>query len=195
MGGSSMSEQTMLPETVEIGEHVFFASGNTLTSMEVDQGRMRIPSRTIVGSNSFFGNENHVSEGILPGTFVGLRTWVPGMPSSGGSLFGNPAMKFGRPSASDDASDGTCFQKFWYHFSTSFIDVFLWKVLHSFQTGVAMTLGRVIWPEYSDTWWGLQFVAELALFAAVGILGWWLVSVRFCWLIYHDKVPLENPFY
>jgi len=193
--GSSMSEQTLLPETVEIGENVFFASGNTLTSMEVDQGRMRILARTTIGSNSFFGNENHVSEGVLPGTFVGLRTWVPKMPCSSGSLFGNPAMRFGRPAASDDFSDGTCFQKFWYHFSTSVVDLFFWKVLHAFETGVAMTLGRVIWPEYSDTWWVLQFIAELALFAAISILGWWLVSVRFCWCIYHDKVPLENPFY
>jgi len=144
--GTSMSEQTMLPETVEIGENVFFASGNTLTSMEVDQGRMRIPSKTVVGSNSFFGNENHVSAGILPETFVGLRTWVPKVPSTNGSLFGNPAMRFSRPGVVGDLPEGTRWEKLWYHLSTSVIDVFFWKMLHALLKGLAMTLGRVIWP-------------------------------------------------
>jgi len=130
----------------------------------------------------------------LPGTFVGLRTWVPQMPAASGSLFGNPAMKFGRPGASEEHLDGTRFQKFWYHFSTSFIDVFFWKLLKSLKTGLAMMLGRAIWSEYSEAW-VLEFLAELSLFAAINVLGWWLVSVRFVSLIYHDRLPLENPFY
>mmetsp|Transcript_34692 Transcript_34692/g.112840 ORF Transcript_34692/g.112840 Transcript_34692/m.112840 type:complete len:1949 (-) Transcript_34692:95-5941(-) len=192
---STMAEQTLLPETVEIGKNSFFASGNTLTSVEVDQGRYRIPCRTIIGDDCFFGNDNHVVEGIPAQTFVGLRTWVPTMPAEPSSLFGNPAMRFGRPGGVGGAPQGTCWEIFWYHFSTSFIDLFGWKILHSFEQGLSASIGRTIFPAYPKNGWYGQFVAEVFLFALVDLIGWYLVSILFVRCIYHDGVPQQNHYY
>eukprot|EP00425_Heterocapsa_triquetra_P000430 CAMPEP_0195058934 /NCGR_PEP_ID=MMETSP0448-20130528/6557_1 /TAXON_ID=66468 /ORGANISM="Heterocapsa triquestra, Strain CCMP 448" /LENGTH=1886 /DNA_ID=CAMNT_0040089121 /DNA_START=107 /DNA_END=5767 /DNA_ORIENTATION=- len=194
--GSSMSEQTVLPELLEVGEDCFFASGNTLLNVQVDQGRMRIPTKTVISDNAFLGNENHIAEGIPSETFVGLRTWVPMRLADGGSLFGNPAMRFGRPAAAPGAKDAPFLQKVWHHFSTSFLDVFFWKALFSLATSTAFTVGRTLYPEYQDWQHGIyNFIVELVIFAGMRLGAWFLVSVFFCNLIYNDRLPLSAPFY
>lgn len=193
--GTSLAEQTLLPDTVEVGHDSFFASGNTLTSVEVDQGRFRIPTVTKIGSGCFLGNENHVAEGIRDHTFVGLRTWLPTTPSEPGSYFGNPSMKFGRVGDAGEEAAGTCLETFWYHFSTSFVDVFFWKVLKSLQLALSFCLGRLAFASYNPAIWCWQFIAECAIFVVIELLCWYLVSIRFCALFYHDQVPLTNRFY
>mmetsp|Transcript_16123 Transcript_16123/g.35384 ORF Transcript_16123/g.35384 Transcript_16123/m.35384 type:complete len:1962 (-) Transcript_16123:274-6159(-) len=193
--GSSMSEQVMLPETVEIGKNVFFASGNTITSVEVDQGRFRVPYTTKIADSCFFGNENHIREGLPAETFVGIRTWVPTTPATSSSLFGNPAMKFGRAGSVGEEPEGSSFEKFWFHFSSSFIDVIVWKTLKGLESGLGFFLGRLAFPVYSKHNWGWQFVGECAIFAGVQLLMWYLVSIRLCRLIYNDRLGPEHRYY
>jgi len=156
---------------------------------------VRVPRETAIGNGAFQGNESHIAEGLQPETFVGLRTWVPSMPAEGGSLFGNPAMRFGRPAAVEGAKDATRLAKAWHHFSTSFVDVFVWKALVSVTSGSAFTIGRHLYPEYSPDRWVLQFVIELKVFALVRIASWLLFAVLFSNLIYNDRMPLSAPFY
>jgi len=193
--GATMSEQTLLPDTVAVGDRCFFASGNTLTSVEVDKGRMRVPWSTDIGDGCFLGNENHIAAGLRDNTFVGLRTWVPTLPKDAGSLFGNPAMKFGRPAPPEGTVDGTACQKVWHHVSTSVVDVFLWRMLHAASTGTAFMVGRFLFPRYSEDSWPLEFAAEVLIFAAIRVLTWLLVPIGFCAVIYNDRMPLSAPYY
>merc|ERR1740138_313870 len=43
---SAVCESVILCEALEAGEGSFFATGNVLTSMSVEQGRMKIPCKT-----------------------------------------------------------------------------------------------------------------------------------------------------
>jgi len=194
--GSSMSEQIMLPETVEVGKGCFFASGNTLTSMIVDQGRLRIPTRTVVGDGAFLGNTNHISEGLPADGFAGLHTWLPSCPKpeSGDALFfGNPAMRFARPAAGEAGhAVGSRCQVCWYHFSTSVVDVLFWPVLKSQEGALAFVLGRLLFPTLATGW---QAVAETLCFASITMLVWYLMHIRFSNWIYNDRAPLQNRFY
>jgi len=197
--GSSMSDQIMLPETVQIGRGCFFASGNTLTSMVVDQGRLRIPTRTVIGDNVFLGNTNHISEGIPTNGLAGLHTWLPRRPGperGDACFFGNPAMRFSRPapgaSSAGAAAAGGRREVFWYHFSTSIVDVFFWVALKSQEEGLAFVLGRLIFPTLGAAW---EAVAELACFMGVAVVAWYLMHVRLANWIYNDRAPLQNRFY
>eukprot|EP00931_Biecheleriopsis_adriatica_P043101 TRINITY_DN24637_c0_g2_i1.p1 TRINITY_DN24637_c0_g2~~TRINITY_DN24637_c0_g2_i1.p1 ORF type:complete len:2003 (-),score=355.39 TRINITY_DN24637_c0_g2_i1:159-6167(-) len=195
--GSSMSEQVMLPETVEIGEGNFYASGNTLLNMEVDQGRMRVLSKTVMADNVFLGNTNHIAEGLPRETFAGLHTWVPKMVKNaeGSAFFGNPAMRFARPHAPDDSKgllDGTCSELFWYHFSTTGLDLFCWSSLKALEPTIPLVVCRTLFPEYTSSW---QFFAEVFIFAFWSLFCWYIMAIRLCNCIYHDGLPLENTFF
>eukprot|EP00930_Biecheleria_cincta_P048135 TRINITY_DN3348_c0_g6_i1.p1 TRINITY_DN3348_c0_g6~~TRINITY_DN3348_c0_g6_i1.p1 ORF type:complete len:537 (+),score=54.68 TRINITY_DN3348_c0_g6_i1:81-1613(+) len=195
--GSSMSEQVMLPETVEIGEGNFYASGNTLINMEVDQGRMRVFSKTVMGDNVFLGNTNHIAEGLPSETFAGLHTWVPKLKKNaeGSAFFGNPAMRFARPQPPDDGVgllDGSCSELFWYHFSTTGLDLFLWPTLKAIEPTIPFIVCRTLFPEIKETW---QFFVELFAFAFWSLFCWYIMSIRLCNFIYHDRLPLENTFF
>jgi len=195
--GSKASDCALLPDLLEIGEGCFFASRNALVSVEVDQGRMRIPCKTVIGDGCFMGNENHVVEGLPPKTFCGIRTWVPTTPAEASGLFGNPPMKFGRPAAPESAKHATRFEKFWHHFSSSFIDIFIWKALLDESTTVAFIIGRMLFPLYSASA-GLafgEFAIELGIFAAVSVLSWLLFAVLFANLLYNDRLPLSARYY
>jgi len=193
--GSSMSEQIMLPETVEIGEGCFFASGNTLTSLVVDQGRLKIPTKTILGDRSFLGNSNHISAGLPADGFAGLHTWLPDRaePEHGGaSFFGNPAMHFARAAAAEGDAAAHCGEVCWYHFSTSIVDVFFWGILKSQEASLGFILCRLLFPRLCFGW---EAVVETVIYAAITVLGWYMMHVRFCNWIYNDRVPLRNHFY
>lgn len=192
--GSSLSEQVMLPETVEIGRDCFFASGNTLTSVVVDQGRLQIPTRTVVGDRVFLGNTNHISEGMPSGVFAGLHTWLPSRPAQdGASFFGNPAMRFSRPSAQEGEEVIRRGEVCWYHFSTSVVDLFFWQTLKSVESSVGFICGRLAWSSDVGSW--SELLAELVIFAAVSVLSWYLMHLRFSNMIYNDRAPLRNRFY
>merc|ERR1712232_282376 len=94
-----------------------------------------------------------------------------------------------------EEAEGTCWEKFWFHFSTSVIDVFFWRMLKAAEVGICYCVGRKVFPHYTNGAWGWQLLAECALFAACQLIGWYIVSIRFCSLFYHDKVPLANGFY
>jgi len=195
--GSSMSEQVMLPETVEIGEGNFYASGNTLINMEVDQGRMRVLSKTVMGDNVFLGNTNHIAEGLPSETFAGLHTWVPKLKGTaqGSAFFGNPAMRFARPQSPQDSgalSDGSCSDLFWYHFSTTGLDLFLWSTLKAIEPTIPFVVCRTLFPKFTETW---QFFVEVFTFALWALFCWYIMAIRFCNSIYHDRLPLENSFF
>lgn len=192
-----MSEQVMLPETVEIGEGNFYASGNTLINMEVDQGRMRVLSKTIMADNVFLGNTNHIAEGLPGETFAGLHTWVPKLKKTGAgcAFFGNPAMRFARPQSAADSGglmDGSCSELFWYHFSTTGLDLFLWPVLKAVEPTIPFIVSRTLFPEYTETW---QFFVEVLSFAFWQVFCWYIMAIRLCNSIYHDRLPLESHFF
>lgn len=191
--GSSMSEQVFLPDTLEMGDRCFFASGNVLTSMVVDQGRMRIPNATVMGHEAFLGNTNHVVDGLPNGGFCGLHTWLPKKPDEKSTnFFGNPAMPFGRPLAKEQEDNPPRTKVCWYHFSTSFIDVFLWDIVKAQEWALAFVISTVFFGNVSS--W-LEGLLEVILYAVVRISFWFLMHIVFCNQIYNDRVPLQNDFY
>jgi len=194
--GSSMSEQTLLPDTCEIGEDCFFASGNTLTSMIVAHGRMIIPCNTVLGDEVFLGNENHIAEGLASKSFAGIRTWVRQKPDSGGNFFGNPAMVFGRGSGEGNTEENpTSFQKFWYHFSTSVVDLLFWGMLSTFLSGLAFYASRAAIPNYTKGNYQWQIPCDIMIYAAFSIGQYFLVAILFCNCFYNDRMPLQNEFH
>ena len=42
--------QVTLPETLEVGQKSFFATGNILTSVDVDRGQFKVPCITYMGT-------------------------------------------------------------------------------------------------------------------------------------------------
>jgi len=197
--GTSMAEQLMLPETVEVGRNNFWASGNTLTSVEVDQGRFKVPSKTVLDDDVFLGNSNHIVEGLPSTTFAGLHTWVPKRPwksdDASVAFFGNPAMRFARAASEGNAGllDGTCLQLFHYHFSTTVIDLFFWPALQACLQTLPIVLVRYLFPSSLEHPW--QLLVEVAIFSVNTLLWWYLINVRFCNWIYNDRLPLENEFF
>eukprot|EP00933_Yihiella_yeosuensis_P073258 TRINITY_DN8187_c2_g1_i1.p1 TRINITY_DN8187_c2_g1~~TRINITY_DN8187_c2_g1_i1.p1 ORF type:complete len:1871 (+),score=316.61 TRINITY_DN8187_c2_g1_i1:800-5614(+) len=193
--GSIMAEQTMLPETVSIGENNFFASANVITSFTVHQGLMNIPCRTVIGDNVFMGNNNYVSEGVHSNSFLGHKTWLPQKPHKAGSFFGNPAMCFERPSAPAPACEDTwgccthCIWKLWYHLRTSIIDPFMWDALKTQVLVGSFVLGQRLWPSYTEPW---QPLAEIMLFAGIEFASWFIMSVVFCNWLHSGRVPMKN---
>ncbi|CAE8617217.1 unnamed protein product [Polarella glacialis] len=169
------------------------SSGNVLTSIVVDQGRMRIPTKTVIGNQVFLGNTNHISEGLPNGTFCGLHTWVPTKPTvPGENFFGNPAMKFGRPSSHGSEAPPSRRQVFWYHFSTSVVDIFFWDILKAQEWALAFMISTSCFKG-SDSWPVLVF--EVLIFAAMPVIFWFLMHIVFCNRIYNDRCPLSNDFY
>lgn len=194
--GSSMSEQTMLPDTLEIGDNCFFSSGNTLTSMIVANGRMLIPCKTVIDNEVFLGNENHIVEGLSSQSFGGIRTWVRQKPDSGGNFFGNPAMVFGRGSGDGtEETPPTRFQVFWYHFSTSVVDLFFWSMLAALIGGASFYASRAAIPNYTKGNYQWQIPLDILIYASFSVGGYFLVAILFCNTFYNARMPLENPFY
>jgi len=191
--GSSLSEQSLLPETVEMGKGCFLASKNTLTSLELDQGRLRIPCKTILGDNVFMGNGNHIVESLPSDSFAGLNTWMPKQveDGTGGGFFGNPAMRFGRPAGQTDMNSiqASRWELLRFFLSTSVLDILVWPCLKALETVLLFLLSIWIIPTITNL--GL-FVAVVAIFAVGTELFWYLFAVRLCNSIYNDRLPLVN---
>jgi len=188
-----MAEQQVLPDSLTVGEGSFYASGNCLTSLNIDQGRMLLPCRTVMGERTFMGNHNHIVEGLEEGCFAGLNTWVPKKPAdSDTSFFGNPAMPFKRPGKQQAPPKPSTLVKLWFHISSSFIDVFLWKGLKAAVVVLPFCVGRSLFPEITQAW---QVPCLLSIYIAIPMFAWYLVNVRIGNMLHHDGVPRLNDMY
>jgi len=192
--GTSMADQSMLPETVSIGNDCFFASGNFFTSMVIDQGRMYVPTRTSIGDNVFLGNMNVVVEGLPSGSFAGHNTFLPRRPPQAGAFFGNPAMSFQRIAADESESEkealsGTVLRDLVYHFRTSLLDPFFWEALKTQEVCWAYILGQYLFPTIEYAW---HVFSIIGLFAGISLTSWFLMAVLFCNCLNHSGVPLKN---
>ncbi|CAJ1381427.1 unnamed protein product [Effrenium voratum] len=138
--GCATGLQVTLPETLEVGHGCFFATGNILTSVDVDQGQFKVPCKTVMSDHTFLGNHNHLPQGLPEGSFCGVGTWLPNRPTEPNmSYFGNPAMKFrrlGNQSAGtrQGPERASCLSRMWHHFSTSVMDVFLYRGVQGMVT-------------------------------------------------------------
>jgi acetyltransferase-like isoleucine patch superfamily enzyme len=188
-----MAEQQVLPDSLTVGEGSFYASGNCLTSLNIDQGRMLLPCRTVMGERTFMGNHNHIVEGLEEGCFAGLNTWVPKKTGdSDTSFFGNPAMPFKRAGKQQAPPKPSALMNIWFHLSSSCIDVFFWKGLKATVVAVQFCVGRSLFPEITDA---LQVPCLLGIYIAIPLLAWYLVNVRIGNILHHDRVPSLNDMY
>ncbi|CAE7334167.1 lgrC, partial [Symbiodinium sp. CCMP2456] len=144
--GCAMSRQALtLPETLVVGNRCFFATDNILTSVEVDRGEFKVPCVTYMS--------------LPEGSFCGVSTWLPERPTEPHyCYFGNPAIKFKRLSsqAAGKTNQGpepaSCLARFWHHFSSSVLDVFLYRGVQGMVTGAAFVVSRTSVPEITSVW-------------------------------------------
>lgn len=197
--GCAMGLQVTLPETLVVGKGCFFATGNILTSVDVDQGKFNVPCITYMSDHTFLGNHNHLPEGLPEGSFCGVGTWLPKRPTEPNmSYFGNPAMKFRRLSsqAAGKVNQGpepaSCLARFWHHFSTSILDVFLYRGVQGAVTACAMLTSRMTCPEITATW---EIFALLLVYIAFALVSWYLFSVVLGNLLFNGSTPHSNAYY
>jgi len=197
--GCAMGLQVTLPETLVVGKGCFFATGNILTSVDVDQGKFNVPCITYMSDHTFLGNHNHLPEGLPEGSFCGVGTWLPKRPTEPNmSYFGNPAMKFRRLSsqAAGKVNRGpeaaSCLARFWHHFSTSILDVFLYRGVQGSVTALAMLTSRLLCPMITATW---EVFALLLVYVAFALVSWYLFSVVLGNLLFNGSTPHSNAYY
>merc|ERR1711988_1627740 len=198
--GCAMGLQVSLPETLEIGNNCFFATGNILTSVDVDQGRFRVPHVTVMEDRTFIGNHNHMPEGLSEGSFAGVGTWLPEKPKEPNfSYFGNPAMKFRRLNAETKGvkprvgpEKGSCLAVFWHHFSTSIMDVFLFRSIQATMMILPMVLGRWIYPQTVGVG---EVLVLICIFTACSLGSWYVFSVFLGNTLFNGNAPASNAYY
>ena len=111
------------------------------------------------------------------------------------SYFGNPAMKFKRLSnqAGAKVNQGpeaaSCLARAWHHFSTSFLDVFLYRGVQGMVTGAAFVASRVLVPEITAAY---QVFEVLAVYVAFALGSWFLFSVLLGNLLFNGSAPRSN---
>jgi len=190
--GCHLSEAMVLPDTLEIGENCFFASGNVLTSLTVDQGRVKIPTKTVIGDDVFLGNFNIIHAGLRSGSFAGRFTWLPHVPGKeeSRSFFGNPAMPFLRSKSANYVPTKPVWSEvLWQQFSTSIIDVFVWRALSSLQLPCWYILCEQLIPDHSLP---LMLAGWFCLFLLVKWTTWWTMYVKVGNCLFHEDLPLSN---
>jgi len=188
-----MAEQQILPDTLTVGEGSFYASGNCLTSVNIDQGRLLVPCHTVMGERTFMGNHNHIVEGLEEGCFAGMNTWVPKKPADKDtSFFGNPAMPFKRPGKQEAPPIPAALMQFWFHFSSSVVDVFFWKGIKAAVGVLQFCISRSLFPEITAAW---QVLAVLGMYVAIPMLTWYLFNIRIGNALHNDGVPAVNDMY
>jgi len=198
--GCAMGLQVSLPETLEVGDNCFFATGNILTSVDVDQGRFRVPCMTVMDDRTFIGNHNHLPQGLTEGSFAGVGTWLPEKPKEPNfSYFGNPAMKFRRLNAETKGvkprvgpEKGSCLAVFWHHFSTSIMDVFLFRSIQATMMVLPMVLGRWLFPEAVSV---SEVFALIGIFTACSLGAWYIFSVLLGNTLFNGQAPASNAYY
>lgn len=198
--GCAMGLQVSLPETLEVGDNCFFATGNNLSSVDVDQGRFRVPCVTVMEDRTFIGNHNHLPQGLTEGSFAGVGTWLPEKPKEPNfSYFGNPAMKFRRLNAETKGTKprvgpekGNCLAVFWHHFSTSIMDVFLFRSIQATMMVLPMVLGRWIYPDVDAA---IDVFGLICIFLACSLGAWYVFSVLLGNLLFNGNAPASNAYY
>ncbi|CAJ1449145.1 unnamed protein product [Effrenium voratum] len=196
--GCAMGLQVTLPETLEVGHGCFFATGNILTSVDVDQGQFKVPCKTVMSDHTFLGNHNHLPQGLPEGSFCGVGTWLPNRPTEPNmSYFGNPAMKFrrlGNQSAGtrQGPERASCLARMWHHFSTSVMDVFLYRGVQGMVTGLALLSSRRFCPVITQVW---EPFALLLIYMAYALGSWYLFSVVLSNLLFNNSAPHSNAYY
>eukprot|EP00931_Biecheleriopsis_adriatica_P073048 TRINITY_DN4740_c0_g1_i4.p1 TRINITY_DN4740_c0_g1~~TRINITY_DN4740_c0_g1_i4.p1 ORF type:complete len:1850 (+),score=349.48 TRINITY_DN4740_c0_g1_i4:121-5670(+) len=169
-----MSDVQTLPELLTVGDGSFVATDNTLTSLNIDQGRLQIPCRTVLGAHTFVGNRNHIVEGLPEGSFAGLNTWLPRMPAEEKrGHFGNPAMNFARSGQEVEQASkaSTCL----FNFFSSAVYVFLWPAMKKASVSVTFCTGRSFFPKIHHVWdlialFGVYLVMPLLIWLVFGVL-------------------------
>ncbi|CAE7826592.1 lgrD [Symbiodinium sp. CCMP2592] len=197
--GCAMGLQVTLPETLVVGNGCFFATGNILTSVDVDRGQFKVPCITYMSDHTFLGNHNHLPQGLPEGSFCGVGTWLPERPTEPNmSYFGNPAMKFRRLSSQAPAGAGkvnqgpepaSCLARFWHHFSTSILDVFLYRGVQGMVTAAAFVTSRVLVPDITGV--GKAFEV-LGIYIAFALGSWYVFSVLLGNLLFNGSAPRSN---
>jgi len=197
--GCAMGLQVTLPETLVVGKGCFFATGNILTSVDVDRGEFKVPCVTYMSDHTFLGNHNHLPQGLPEGSFCGVGTWLPERPTEPHySYFGNPAMKFKRLSsqAAGKTNQGpepaSCLARFWHHFSTSVLDVFLYRGVQGMVTGAAFVVSRTSVPDITSVW---QVFEVLAIYLVFSLGSWFIFSVLLGNMLFNGKAPRSNAYY
>jgi len=196
--GCVMGLQVMLPETLVVGQKSFFATGNILTSVDVDRGHFNVPCMTYMGDQTFLGNHNHLPEGLPDNSFCGVGTWLPKRPEEPNfSYFGNPAMKFRRLSSqaagvNQGPEKAHALARFWHHFSTSVMDVFLYRGVQGVTTSMAFVVSRFVCPYVTEIWEPFNL---LLLYIAFGLGSWYLFSVVLGNMLFNGNAPRSNAYY
>jgi len=189
---SAVCESVILCEAFEAGEGSFFATGNVLTSMIVDQGRMKIPCKTIIGDRCFLGNENHVAEGLPAGSFCGLGTYVRDKPSEAMALFGNPPMKFARPgnqlNLEEERKPGPCMMA-WFHFSSSVIDPFAWHMVKGLETSIAFAICQLAFASIDSV---AEWFIVILIYFFVNLASWYALAVLLAGRFFNDRLPKSS---
>ena len=130
------------------------------------------------------------------GSFCGVGTWLPERPTEPNmSYFGNPAMKFKRLSnqAGAKVNQGpeaaSCLARAWHHFSTSFLDVFLYRGVQGMMTGAAFVASRMLVPDITATY---QVFEVLGVYVVFSLSSWFIFSVLLGNMLFNGSAPRSN---
>ena len=110
------------------------------------------------------------------------------------SYFGNPAMKFKRLSSqagkvNQGPEPASCLARFWHHFSTSILDVFLYRGVQGMVTAAAFVTSRVLVPDITGVG---QAFEVLGIYIAFALGSWYVFSVLLGNLLFNGSAPRSN---
>ena len=148
------------------------------------------------GDGCFVGNDNILEEGLPEGSFCGLNTFLPKRPQQKNmAYFGTPAMTFQRPKGTQCAQNAKHQEattgrmaKFWYHFSTNVIDIFILGGFRGMVVTVSLAASRRCFPVITNA--SDAFVVIL-IYVAVNLKFWLAFSVVLGGVL-HNKAARTN---
>jgi len=183
--GTFISDIQALPETLTVRDDCFIATDNIVTSVNLDQGRLLLPSNTILEARTFLGNRNHIVEGLPEESLAGFNTWLPAKPAEGKlSYFGNPAVSFSRPA--QQVAKPSKQMKIWFHFGSSIINVFFWKAMRHTSVAFTLCVGRSIFPHLTAIW---QALVLLGIYFVMPLGFWYIFGVCIPNMLHNDQAP------
>ena len=86
----------------------------------------------------------------------------------------------------------SCLARFWHHFSTSVLDVFLYRGVQGAVTACAMLTSRLMFPMITATW---EIFVLLLVYIAFALVSWYLFSVVLGNLLFNGSTPASNAYY
>ena len=86
----------------------------------------------------------------------------------------------------------SCLARFWHHFSTSILDVFLYRGVQGAVTACAMLTSRLMFPMITATW---EIFVLLLVYIAFALVSWYLFSVVLGNLLFNGSTPASNAYY